>query len=107
MRGLVVFLIVIVVLSSLSFLALSIKDNKIPLKNSKNIEFRTFTSAVCESKNDLVNCRDELFVDCNGKISKADEIKECNGFELKNQKVTGFAVFGSEWKDSRNFDKNN
>lgn len=92
MRGLVIFLLVLVGLSLFSFIAVSLGTNKNEIKqDSKSIEFRTFTSAVCEEKNDLRYCRDELFVNCNGKISKASEIKECNGFKVDNQ-VNGFAV---------------
>ena len=92
MKGLVVFLLILVVLSLFSFMAISSStNNKNINQDSKNIQFKTFTSAVCETKTNLNYCRDELFVNCNGKISKSSEIKECNGFKIDN-KVTGFAV---------------
>ena len=92
MKGLVIFLLVLVGLSLFSFMAVSSGTNKDEIKqDSKRIEFKTFTSAVCEEKNDLRYCRDVLFVNCNGKLSKASEIKECNEFKVDNQ-VTGFAV---------------
>ena len=92
MKGMVLFLLILVILSLFSFMAVSLSNDKKNLKeNSKNFEFKTFTSAVCETKNNLNYCRDELFVNCNGKISKSSEIKECNGFKIDN-KVTGFAV---------------
>ena len=92
MKGLVIFLLVLVGLSLFSFMAVSLSTNKDEIKqDSKSIEFKTFTSAVCEEKNNLKYCKDELFVNCNGKLSKASEIKECNEFKVDNQ-VTGFAV---------------
>jgi len=92
MRGSVIFLLVLVGLSLFSFMAVSSGTNKDEVKqDSKSIQFKTFTSAVCEEKNDLRYCMDVLFVNCNGKLSKASEIKECNEFKVDNQ-VTGFAV---------------
>ena len=103
MRGMVIFLLILIGISLFSFIAVSSSTNKEGAEqDSKNIEFKTFTSAVCEHKGDLVYCSDELFVDCNGKISKADEVRECNGFKLNSQEVTGFAVFDKGWKDLRN-----
>src|SRR3989338_5462092 len=105
MRGLVVSLLILVIISSFSFVAVSIKsdinDEKTEIKNSDYAEFKTFTSAVCEDKNDTVYCKDELFVNCNGKISKAGEIDECNGINMDSFKVTGSAVFEKNWKDPR------
>lgn len=102
MRGLVIFLLVVAGLSLFSFIALSSAYNKADNgENPKSIEFRTFTSAVCENKGEFVHCRDELFVNCNGKISKSRELEECNGFRISS-KVSGFAVFEKEWKDPRN-----
>ena len=93
MKGLVIFLLVLVGLSLFSFMAVSLSTNKDEIKqDSKSIEFKTFTSAVCEEKNNLKYCKDELFVNCNGKLSEASEIKECNGFKVDNR-VSGFAVF--------------
>lgn len=103
MRGLVIFLIVAVVIASL-ILVLSINNYEIEKnKNNeiKNFEFSTFTSAVCESKGDFVYCKDEVFMNCNGEISKLKEVAECDGIELDVPKVNGFAVFEKEWKDTR------
>lgn len=100
MRGLAVFLSILVGLSLFSFIAVSSAYNKADNEENHNIQFKTFTSAVCENKNGLVHCRDEYFVNCNGKISKSSEIGECNGFKISG-KVSGFAVFGKEWKDPR------
>lgn len=91
MRGLVVALLVLVILSLFSFMALSAGSSNRAEKSS-NVEFKTFTSAVCEEKSGFVHCKDELFVNCNGKISRADEIGECNEFKINNE-VSGFAVF--------------
>jgi len=106
MRGLVIFLIVLIGIASFSFIALSTK-NAADIKTEtsekpKIMDFSTFTSAVCENKNELVKCRDEVFVKCNGTISKAEEIAECNGFKIEVPKATGAAVFGNDWKDPRN-----
>ena len=142
MRGLVIFLLILVTIASFSFVAVSInsdmseiakahtltlqlkasqrfpsmlkntphtlvrsvfdiKDEKVEIKNPDYVEFKTFTSAVCEEKNEFVYCRDELFVNCNGKISKSGEIEECNGINIDNFKVTGSAVFEKNWKDPR------
>ena len=101
MRGLVVFLLILAGLSLFSFMALSSGINKENIEqNSKDIQFKTFTSAVCEEKSGFVYCRDELFVNCNGKISRANEIGECNGFKINNE-VVGFAVFEKEWAGNR------
>lgn len=84
-------MLVIVIISLFSLIAIS--EDNIKIKTPKNnFQFNTFTSAVCEEKDNLRYCRDELFVNCNGKILKADETKDCNGFKIEN-KVTGFAVF--------------
>ena len=94
MKGLVIILLVLIGISLFSFMAVSSGTDKNEInQDPKRIQFRTFTSAVCEEKNDLRYCRDVLFVNCDGKLSEASEIKECNGFKIDN-KVTGFAVFG-------------
>ena len=103
MRGLVSVMLILVFLSLFSFMALSVSKEYDEFKESaKSFEFKTFTSAVCEEKSELVYCKDELFVNCNGKLSKAAEIKDCNGIKLDAFKVTGFAVFGDDWEDPRN-----
>lgn len=101
MRGLVSVMLVLIFLSLFSFMALSVnREYNDFKKSSTGFEFKTFTSAVCEDKNDLVYCKDELFVNCNGKISKSSEIEECNGI-LLSKGVSGSAVFGKDWKDPR------
>ena len=96
MRGLVSVMLVLIFISLFIFVALSVNREYNDFKeSSKGFEFKTFTSAVCEDKSDKIYCKDELFVACNGKISRADEIKECNGFKIDN-KVTGFAAFGKD-----------
>ena len=98
MRGLVVFLLIVAIFLSFIFLNINIKEDE----NAKNnFGFSTFTSAICEDKNDFVYCKDELFVNCNGKISKAIDVVECNGIKMNAPKVTGFAVFEKDWKDPR------
>ncbi|MEK6943741.1 MAG: hypothetical protein AABX00_06795 [Nanoarchaeota archaeon] len=97
-------LFVIIAIFSFSFAAVkmnSILDDKNTDKKSP-VEFSTFTSAVCNNDGNFVNCKDEMFVQCNGKVSKADEIKDCNGFSLDSNKITGLAVFEKEWNDPRN-----
>lgn len=102
MRGFASVFLVMIVLFLFSFMALGVNSDYADFKKSPgSLEFKTFTSAVCEEKNDLRYCKDELFIDCNGKISKAKDVTECNGFKLNNQKVTGFAVFEKDWKDPR------
>ena len=103
MRGMVSVLLVSVFLSLFSFMALSVNSDYNDFKKPSAVfELKTFTSAVCEDRNDLVYCKDELFVNCNGKMSKSGEIKECNGINLDNFKASGFAVFGEDWTDPRN-----
>ena len=93
MKGLVIFFLIFVGLSLFGFMAVISSTNNDDIKqDSKSIQFRTFTSAVCETENNLNYCRDELFVNCSGKVSKAEDTKECNGFKV-DSKVTGFAVF--------------
>src|SRR3989338_6261515 len=101
MRGLVIVLSILAGLSLFSLIAVSSANGKIDSGGSpKKIQFETFTSAVCENKNGMVHCRDEFFVNCDGKISQPSETAECNGFRIDN-KVAGFAVFGTDWKDPR------
>ncbi|MDP3765267.1 MAG: hypothetical protein Q8R04_02035 [Nanoarchaeota archaeon] len=102
MRGLVIFLIVLVGIASFSFVAASISNVNEDEKEAKIAKFSTFTSAVCEKRADSVYCRDEFFVNCNGKISKAVDVAECNGVKLEAPKALGFAVFSKDWKDPRN-----
>ena len=107
MRGLVVSALVLVILASLSFIVASSKNTN-DLKNAiqkfeeLNLDFGTFTSAVCENKEDAVACKDEVFVKCNGNVTKAVDGAECSGFKIDVPKATGFAIFGSNWKDPRN-----
>ena len=105
MRGLVLFLLVLVVIGSLSFVVASMASNdnsetKIKQEN-KIVEFSTFTSAVCENKEKFVYCRDEVFVKCNGTVSKAADFAECNGIKIEIPKAIGFATFSKDWKDPR------
>lgn len=106
MRGLVVFLAILAVIASFSLAAINIGDTKNEgleaEEKTKEFEFSTFTSAVCEDKEGLVHCKDEVFVDCNGNVSKAIDVAECDGIRLDAPKATGFAVFGKDWKDPRN-----
>lgn len=103
MRGLVIFLLVVITISSLSFIALSINNDKTQnTESDKILEFSTFTSAVCGAKEEVVHCKDEVFVNCNGNVSKAVNVAECNGIRIDVPKVDGFAVFDRDWKDPRN-----
>lgn len=102
MRGLVILILVLVGIASFSFVAANINNEKTQVKeNSKVLEFSTFTSAVCEDRQDHVYCKDEFFINCNGEVSKAVDVAECNGIKLEAPKTLGFAVFGKEWKDPR------
>ena len=94
MRGFVIFLLVIAVMASFSFVAANISTDK---KETKEFEFNTFTSAVCDNSQDFVHCKDEVFVNCNGKVSKAADVAECNGIKLDVPKTLGFAVFDKDW----------
>lgn len=103
MRGLVIILLVLMGIASFSFVAANINSNKIETKEEhKELEFSTFTSAICENKEEVVHCKDEIFVNCNGKISKAIDVAECNGIKLDIPKATGFAIFEKGWRDPRN-----
>lgn len=104
MGGLVVFLLMLAVIASFSFVAANINNSDKKIENNQNskaLEFSTFTSAVCENREDAVYCEDEVFVNCNGEISKAVDVTECNGFKVDVPKVTGFAVFDEGWRDPR------
>lgn len=101
MRGSVIILLLLAVIASFSFMTYSTGNGETAKETSKQFEFSTFTSAVCENKEDLVHCKDELFVNCDGKIAKANDIKECNGIKIEAPKVLGFAVFEKDWKDPR------
>ena len=100
MRGLVLFIMVLAVIGSFSFVDAFI-DNKASQKDRENIQFNTFTSAVCDNDGKVTRCKDELFVNCNGEVSKADEIAECNGLKIDALRPTSSAVFGKGWKDPR------
>jgi|GEM_PF-2481491 hypothetical protein len=107
MRELVAFFALLVIVSfvifSSGYLVVNINDNdKENKEETKAFEFSTFTSAVCENNLDSVHCKDEIFVNCDGKISKAGDLKECNGFEVEIPKALGFAVFEKDWNDPRN-----
>lgn len=103
MGKMVTFMAVLIVLALASFAYRSIYGEKpVVVDTQKELEFKTFTSAVCEDKEGIKHCKDELFVNCNGKISRTSETSECNGITVGNPEITGFAVFGREWKDTRN-----
>lgn len=104
MRGLVIVLTILALIASFSFTVVNSSASNKETKASepaKNFEFSTFTSAVCENVEKVVKCKDEVFVNCDGKISKAIDAAECNGVRLDVPKATGSAVFGSDWKDPR------
>ena len=106
MRGLVYFLLILVGLLSFSFIVISAKNasdiKKETVEKPKALEFSTFTTAVCQNKGNVVHCKDEFFVNCNGKVSKAVDIEYCNGIKVEAPKALGFATFGKDWKDPRN-----
>ena len=106
MRGLVIFIAILAVMASFSLIVNSINNDKNTDVNevkeeSKPLEFSTFTSAVCEDRQNHVYCKDEFFVKCNGSISKAVDVAECNGIKIDAPKTLGFAVFEKDWKDPR------
>ena len=104
MRGLVILIAILAVMASFSFVALSISGNSEKaeiIKESKPLEFSTYTAAVCEDKGEVVHCRDEFFVNCNGTVSKAIDVAECEGIKVEVPKALGFATFSSDWKDPR------
>lgn len=105
MRGLVLFVVLLTIIASFSFVAANLgnaNNEKTQTKEkNKELQFSTFTSAVCENKADVVHCKDEVFVNCNGEISKAIDVAECEGFKIDVPKDTGFATFGKEWEDPR------
>ena len=106
MRGLVIFALILAVMASFGLIVNSINNDKNTDVNevkeeSKPLEFSTFTSAVCENKENYVYCKDEFFVNCYGEISKAVDAAECNGIKIDTPKTLGFAVFEKDWKDPR------
>ena len=107
MKWLYICLFIIIGLASFSFLIINIENpskkiHKESIKvESNDVNFNTFTSAVCENVGEVVHCRDEVFVNCSGKISKASDFVECNGTKINVPKATGAAVFEKEWKDPR------
>ena len=101
MRGLVVFSALAMIIA-LSFTAVALSKGNKQAGPFEPVKFSTFTSAVCENKADIVHCKDEVFVNCNGSISKAADVAECDGIKIDVPKATGSAVFGSDWKDPRN-----
>ena len=84
MRGMVIFVLVLVGLASFSFVAANISNEIIkPKKSSEVLQFSTFTSAVCERGKDVVRCKDEFFVNCNGEITKTERPCFSNKFRIK------------------------
>ena len=102
MKGMVIFLLLIAGIALFSFLVISTDYDKPKIEVKNQFEFSTFTSAVCENKEDSIYCKDEVFVNCNGALSKAVDVAECNGIKFEIPKATGLAVFDKEWKDPRN-----
>src|SRR3989338_2333510 len=92
-------LFLIIMAFSLLILIIHLYNNEKELKD-RNSQFSTFTLAVCEKGNNSVICKDELFVNCNGNISKALDAVECNGVRLDVPQITGFAVFDKDWEDT-------
>ena len=95
-------------MASLGFVASAIYSEKAVTsvennqkQEAKQLEFSTFTSAVCEKGKDVVKCKDEFFVNCNGSISKAVDVAECEGIKVEVPKALGFATFSSDWNDPR------
>ncbi len=73
----------------------------------KEIDFKTFTKAVCEERADYLLCRDELFVKCNEKeykIENNSNLIECGNIKinLSDLKVNGSTKFRKEWIETRN-----
>ena len=102
MRGLIIFLIILGVVASVSCAAANISNVNFKAKEqAKDLQFSTFTSAVCEKGKEVVHCKDEVFVNCNGSISKAIDVTECEGIKVDVPKALGFATFGKDWKDPR------
>lgn len=97
----VLLLALAVLIVSCSLISEDINDGEIANDAPKISKFNIFTSAVCESNGDFVNCKDEIFVNCSGKISKANDVAECEGIIIDLPKTTGLAVFGNDWKDPR------
>ncbi len=70
----------------------------------KEIDFKTFTKAICEEKSDYLICHDELFVKCNEKeykIKNNSNLVECDGVKinLSELKVNGSTKFRKEWQN--------
>lgn len=102
MKGWIVFISILAAI--LSFVVAGI-GNIAPAEEKESaamLEFSTFTSAVCENSEDAVYCKDEVFVNCNGEVSKAEGVAKCNGAVLGIPKALGFAVFEKGWNDPRN-----
>ena len=100
-----VFLLVLIGLASFSFVVIStnnLNNSKDKTEENKILEFSTFTSAVCENSGKTVKCKDEVFVKCNGNISRAEDVSDCSGFKVEIPKTLGFATFSRDWKDPRN-----
>ena len=102
MRGLVIFIGILVILASFSLVAANINSEKAETQGKSSIfEFSTFTSAVCKESDGFVHCKDEFFVNCDGQVSKVADAAECNGIKVEAPKALGFAVFDKEWNDPR------
>jgi len=102
MRGMVIFSLILVMLVSVSFLAVNINSDVGAAEDLDVMEFSTFTSAVCNENEDNIFCKDEVFVNCNGEISKVIGAAECDGITISVSKATGYAYFDKDWVDPRN-----
>ena len=90
MRGFVIFLLVIAVMASFSFVAANIStDKKETKQETKEFEFNTFTSAVCDNSQDFVLLANILF-----QSSKKTDIFKEAGRVLKK----GGTMIVIDWK---------
>ncbi len=66
------------------------------------IDFSTYTKAVCENNEKGVYCHDEFFMRCNGTEQQVlSSPVKCRDMEQKVELPNGSTTFSSEWKDPR------
>ena len=103
MKAIIPIALMIILVAAISFAAVKMNDKEqITAPELKKFSLKTYTAAVCEDRENHIFCKDEFFVNCNGNVSIASEIAECEGVKIPVPNAMGAAVFDPEWKDPRN-----
>lgn len=80
---------------------------KQPATDAGPVNFKTMTVGVCEKTSTSENyCRNEVRVVCGGEeyaLPEGSENATCGDLSVSVPPLTGFTVFGQDWKDPQGF----